>query len=100
MPLGSCATVEYIITEIQKKPHPEYLTYEDIAIESDYNTYIHHGLPPSPIANPGLVALKAAFYPAETDYLYFVLRDKNSGEHFFSKKLVDHNQAKILYLKK
>ena len=100
MPLGSCATVEYIITEIQKKPHPEYLTYADIEIESAYNTYIKYGLPPAPICNPGGVALSAAFAPAETNYLYFVLKDKNSGEHFFSTKFSDHNNAKILYLKK
>ncbi|MCL2480923.1 MAG: endolytic transglycosylase MltG [Spirochaetaceae bacterium] len=99
MHLGSCATVEYIITEIQKKPHPEYLTYADIGIESDYNTYIRYGLPPTPISNPGKVALTAAFYPANTNYLYFVLKDKNSGEHFFSTRYSDHNNAKILYLK-
>ena len=100
MHLGSCATVEYIITEILKKPHPEFLTYADIAIESDYNTYIRYGLPPTPISNPGKVALSAAFYPAETNYLYFVLKDRNSGEHFFSTRLSEHNDAKVLYLKK
>ncbi len=100
MPLGSCATVEYIITEIQGKPHPEFLSYADIGIESDFNTYIHRGLPPSPISNPGKVALDAAFNPADTDFLYFLLRDKSSGEHFFSRRLSEHNQARVLYLKK
>ncbi|MCL2706271.1 MAG: endolytic transglycosylase MltG [Spirochaetaceae bacterium] len=99
MHLGSCATVEYIITEILKKPHPEYLTYDDIGIESEYNTYLRYGLPPTPISNPGKVALSAAFYPANTNYLYFVLKDKNSGEHFFSTRLSEHNNAKFLYLK-
>ncbi len=99
MPLGSCATVEYIITEIQKKPHPEYLTYADIEVESEYNTYIKYGLPPTPISNPGKIALEAAFNPAKTNYLYFVLKDKNSGEHFFSTRFSDHNNAKVLYLK-
>jgi UPF0755 protein len=99
MHLGSCATVEYIITEILKRPHPEFLTYADIAIESDYNTYIRYGLPPTPISNPGRVSLSAAFYPATTNYLYFVLKNRNTGEHFFSTRLADHNRARILYLK-
>jgi len=99
MHLGSCATVEYIITEILKKPHPGYLTYDDIGIESEYNTYIKYGLPPTPISNPGKIALNAVFYPASTNYLYFVLKDKNSGEHFFSTRLSEHNNAKVLYLK-
>ncbi|MDX9800323.1 MAG: endolytic transglycosylase MltG [Spirochaetia bacterium] len=100
IPLGSCATVEYVITEIQKKPHPEFLTYDDIAIQSPYNTYIHRGLPPSPISNPGRIAIDAAFNPAESDFYYFLLKDKNSGEHFFSRKLSEHNEARVLYLKK
>ncbi len=100
IPLGSCATVEYVITEIQKKPHPEFLTYDDIAIASPYNTYIHRGLPPSPISNPGRIAINAAFNPAESDFLYFLLKDRTSGEHFFSRKLSEHNEARVLYLKK
>ena len=100
MPLGSCATVEYVITELQKKPHPDFLTYADIAIDSSYNTYINRGLPPAPISNPGGIAISAAFNPAETDYLYFLLRDRQSGEHFFSKRLSEHNDARVLYLKK
>jgi UPF0755 protein len=100
MPLGSCATVEYIITEIQKKPHPGYLTYKDLEIASSYNTYRHAGLPPGPICNPGRTALRAAFFPAKTDYWYFVLKDPQAGTHFFSRNLREHNTAKIVYLKK
>lgn len=100
MSLGSCATVEYIITEIEKKPHPEYITFADIKIESPYNTYIKIGLPPGPISNPGKVALEAAFMPAKTDYLYFLLKNVETGEHFFSKKLSEHNKARIIYLKR
>ena len=100
MALGSCATVEYIITEIQKKPHPEYLTFEDLDIASPYNTYRHPGLPPGPIANPGKTALQAAFSPAKTDYWYFVLKDPATGKHFFSRNLQEHNRAKVVYLKK
>ena len=97
--LESCATVEYIITEIQGKPHPEYITYKDLRIDSLYNTYKWHGLPPGPISNPGRVALDATFNSAATDYYYFVLRNPTSGEHYFSSDLGEHNQAKYFYLK-
>jgi UPF0755 protein len=100
MGLESCATLEYIITEIQQKAHPEYITIDDEKINSPYNTYKWAGLPPGPISNPGRTALDAAFHPARTDYLYFVLRDANAGRHFFSRDLNAHNQAKYLYLKK
>ncbi len=66
-----------------KDPHP-------------YNTYVHPGLPPGPIANPGRKALAAAAKPAETDYLYFVAKG-NDLEHVFSKTLVAHNQAVQAY---
>jgi UPF0755 protein len=98
--LESCATLEYILTEIQAKAHPEYITLEDKKIDSPYNTYKWAGLPPGPISSPGKVALDAAFKPARTDYLYFVLRDQISGKHYFSRDLEEHNEAKHLYLKK
>jgi UPF0755 protein len=98
--LESCATLEYIITEIQKKAHPEFITLDDVKIDSPYNTYKWAGLPPGPISNPGRIALEAAFHPAKTGYLYFVLRDQQAGRHFFSRDLSEHNQAKYLYLKK
>ncbi len=98
--LESCATLEYIITEIQQKAHPEYITLEDKRIDSPYNTYKWAGLPPGPISGPGRVALDAAFHPARADFLYFVLRDQNTGRHYFSRDLKEHNQAKHLYLKK
>ncbi len=99
MPLSSCATVEYVITEIKGEPHPEYLTYEDLKIPSEYNTYLHSGLPPAPISNPGITAIEAVFYPKETDYLYFLLKDKTAGRHYFSENIEKHNRAKFLYLK-
>jgi UPF0755 protein len=58
---------------------------------SPYNTYVINGLPPGPIANPGLDSLKAALYPAKVSYLYFVLQ--GDGSHFFSSSLEMHNQA-------
>jgi len=98
--LESCATLEYIITEIQNKAHPEYITLDDEKINSPYNTYKWAGLPPGPISNPGKIALEAAFHPAKTSYMYFVLKDAQAGRHFFSRDLSEHNQAKYLYLKK
>jgi UPF0755 protein len=99
MALQSCATVEYVITEIQGKPHPEVLYYKDIAIQNPYNTYIRSGLPPGPISNPGLVALRAVFYPAQTNFLYFRLVDPNEGRHRFSKTLDEHLKAGVIYVK-
>jgi UPF0755 protein len=98
--LESCATLEYIITEIQQKAHPEYITTDDEKLDSPYNTYKWAGLPPGPISNPGKTALEAAFHPSSTRYLYFVLRDQQTGRHYFSRDLTEHNQAKYLYLKK
>jgi UPF0755 protein len=100
MGLESCATLEYIITEIQLKAHPEYISLEDERLDSPYNTYKWAGLPPGPISEPGRIALEAAFHPAHTDYMYFVLRDPDSGRHYFSRDLREHIQAKFLYLKK
>jgi UPF0755 protein len=100
MGLESCATLEYIITEIQQKAHPEYITTDDERLNSPYNTYKWAGLPPGPISNPGTTALEAAFHPAKTDFLFFVLRDPDEGRHHFSRDLSEHNQAKYLYLKK
>ena len=99
MPLQSCATVVYALTEEAGRPHPEYLTYRDLEIDSAYNTYQIGGLPPEPISNPGETALRSAFFPAESDYLYFVLQNPEDGKHFFSRSFNEHNQAKRLFIK-
>ena len=99
MALQSCATVEYIITEIQGRPHPQILLNRDLEIQNPYNTYIRPGLPPTPISAPGETALKAAFYPKKTEFLYFRLIDLPSGEHYFSRTLDDHIRAGALYVK-
>lgn len=67
------------------------LRKKDLSIDSPYNTYKYKGLPPGPIANPGLQSIQAALYPADTDYLYFVSRQ--DGSHQFSKTLREHKQA-------
>ena len=101
MGLQSCATVEYIITEIQGKPHPGRLLVSDLEIQSDYNTYLWAGLPPGPISSPGRVALDAAMNPADTNYLYFRLTDSENGTHSFTHSLGEHVKAgKLLDLKK
>ncbi|WP_319417475.1 endolytic transglycosylase MltG [Marispirochaeta aestuarii] len=99
MPLQSCATVVYVLTEEMDRPHPEFLTYRDLEVSSDFNTYRHYGLPPAPICNPGRTALKSAFSPADTDYLYFLVEDPEIGRHRFTTTLSEHNQAKQLYIK-
>jgi UPF0755 protein len=100
MALQSCATVEYVITEIQDRAHPEVLYTRDIEIQDPYNTYIRPGLPPGPISAPGETALKAAFYPESSNYLYFRLIDPGAGRHYFSQTLDDHIKAGILYVKR
>jgi UPF0755 protein len=87
IPLQSCATVQYLLPELR-----ECLTIQDTRIESPYNTYLHPGLPPGPISNPGRRALRAAMRPAETEYLYFVA--KGDGSHIFSRTLREHESAK------
>lgn len=64
---------------------------DDLLRESPYNTYRHEGLPPGPICNPGLDSIKAALWPAKTEYLYFV--SKGDGKHVFSRTLQEHNRA-------
>jgi UPF0755 protein len=99
MALQSCATVEYVITEIQGKPHPRALYDRDTEIRDPYNTYIRPGLPPGPISAPGKVALNAAFNPVESDYLYFRLVNPDEGRHYFSRTFDEHIRAGVLYVK-
>lgn len=65
----------------------------DLNNRNSYNTYQHEGLPPGPIANPGLSSLKAVLNPAQTDYLFFVAKPDNSGAHQFSRTLAEHVEA-------
>jgi len=67
----------------------------DLHIDSPYNSYTHTGLPPGPIGNPGEASLRAAYQPANTNYLYFVANTQ--GGHFFSATLAEHNNNVIKY---
>lgn len=84
--LQSDATIQYSFEERKKE-----ITPEDLEIDSPYNTYIHQGLPPSAIANPGLESILAALYPANTNYYFFVTR--KNGAAIFSRTLGEHNDA-------
>ncbi|HUV03737.1 MAG TPA: endolytic transglycosylase MltG [Armatimonadota bacterium] len=87
MRLECDATVLYALGR-----HKNRLLYKDLAVDSPYNTYLYAGLPPGPIANPGLASIKAALRPAHVDYLYYVARD--DGSHIFSRTFADHQRAK------
>ena len=85
--LESCATINYALGTNKKR-----LTYADLEVDSPFNTYRYHGLPPGPISNPGRTALFAVLYPEETEYLYFVAR--GDGTHIFSRTNREHERAK------
>jgi UPF0755 protein len=69
----------------------------DLDSSAPYNTYTHTGLPPGPIANPGIAALEAALHPADSEALYFVRRPDDSGAHEFSKSIAAHEAATDKY---
>ncbi|MGD0003042.1 MAG: endolytic transglycosylase MltG [Anaerolineaceae bacterium] len=68
------------------------LSSDDLQIDSPYNTYLNGGLPPGPICNPGISALRAVAYPGETPYYYFRARCDGSGRHSFAKTYQEHLQ--------
>lgn len=98
MNLESCATVQYIINENRWT-----LTEEEMRIDSPYNTYINSGLPIGPISSPGRLALTSALNPYEEfmdpnrPYLYFVLKNPDTGEHAFNYSYQEHLRDKAKY---
>lgn len=76
MPLQTDATLQYLMDAPK-----EDVSIADTEIDSPYNTYQHYGLPPGPIANPGMASIEAVLYPADTDYLYFVA-DREGHNHY------------------
>jgi UPF0755 protein len=91
-PLQSCATLAYILG-VNKKQY----SLEDTKTDSLYNTYQNKGLPPGPIANPGLRALEATIYPEYTDYNYFL--SSSDGETIYSVTYDEHLRNKAIYLR-
>lgn len=87
MLLQADPTIQYIIPD-----GPRRLLYRDLEIDSPYNTYKYAGLPPGPINNPGIHAIKAVLYPADTNYIYFVAN--GDGTHSFSENYNQHLRAK------
>lgn len=80
------ATVQYLLPEQKSR-----LLYKDLEIDSPYNTYKYAGLPPTPIAAPGISCIEAALYPEETPYYYYRAKKIGDGSHYFSKTLEEHN---------
>ena len=96
MALQVDATVQYLVGKPNNWWKKE-LTKQDLAVNSPYNTYLHPGLPPQPIANPGLAALQAAVNPASTNYLYYV--SDSSGYNHYAEDLTGHQANIAQYLK-
>jgi UPF0755 protein len=90
MPLQIDATVLYAIGE-----HKDKLLYSDLEVESVYNTYLHKGLTPGPICNPGRQSIEAALNPCESNYLYYVYDVE--GKHYFTDNYNDFLEAKNRY---
>lgn len=86
-------TVIYALRAADKYKAP--LLLKDLSYASPYNTYVHPGLPPGPIGNPGETSIRAALSPAPTDFLYFVANTQ--GGHFFAATLAEHNQNVAKY---
>jgi UPF0755 protein len=90
MPLQADPTVQYAI-ELVTGDRKKRLLFKDLEIQSPYNTYLHSGLPPGPIDNPGLASIRAALHPAQVPYLYYVARA--DGSHVFSVSFEEHQRA-------
>jgi UPF0755 protein len=92
MALQADPTVQYAIQlrTGQRKPR---LYFRDLETASPYNTYLHAGLPPGPVNSPGTESIRAALYPADVPYLFFVAQP--DGHHVFSRTLAEHNRAVV-----
>jgi len=90
MPLQADPTVQYAVAKERRA-----LSRADLGVDHPYNTYVRPGLPPGPIASPGLPAIQAALDPAPVKYLYFVASDDQ--HHHFSTTVQEHNAAVTRY---
>lgn len=96
MGLQADATVQYAVSTAGNRW--PILTKDDLQVNSPYNTYRFRGLPPAPIANPGLSSIKAAVFPEKSDYLYYLHDAK--GQVYFARTLAEHNENVRKYLGK
>lgn len=87
MPLQIDATVQYALGATKER-----LLEKDLQVKSPYNTYLNAGLPPGPIASVGLASIRAALYPAQTKYLYYVTKKDGTQTHLFAETLDQHNR--------
>ena len=89
MPLAADPTVKYVLVRTGRRP-----SFRDVQVDSPYNTYRYRGLPPGPICSPDIQSIRAALYPADVPYLYFVAGP--GGRHYFSRTFREHLRKKRL----
>jgi len=92
MKLESDPTVQYALGSLSENSGywKNPLTTSDLSVNSEYNTYLYPGIPPSPISNPGISALQAVIYPETSGYYYFRAKCDNSGAHNFAVSFQEH----------
>jgi UPF0755 protein len=91
MKLDADPTIQYALGEWRE------LSLDDLKLDSPYNTYRYAGLPPTPIANPGVAALEGAAKPADVPYFYFVAKSDGTGGHAFAVTLEEHEANRVKY---
>ena len=91
MKLDADPTIQYALGEWRE------LSLDDLKLDSPYNTYLYPGLPPTPIANPGVAALEGAAKPADVPYFYFVAKNDGTGGHAFSVTIEEHEANRVKY---
>jgi UPF0755 protein len=91
MKLDADPTIQYALGEWRE------LSLDDLKLDSPYNTYRNAGLPPTPIASPGVAAIEGAAKPAEVPYFYFVAKSDGTGGHAFARTLEEHEANRIKY---
>lgn len=94
MPLQMCPTVLYPLTDGMYDQ--SQVLYEDLEIDSPYNTYKNAGLPVGPICNPGIACINAVLYPAEHNYMYYHVGDEETGTHIFTETYEEHVDTQII----
>jgi len=91
MKLDADPTIQYALGEWRE------LSLDDLKLDSPYNTYLYPGLPPTPIANPGVAALEGAAKPADVPYFYFVAKNDGTGGHAFAVTIEEHEANRVKY---